>query len=243
VSRRLVDECARNAFGVLFVPIPRAWRFYIAQLASRALAHVVWVRPMMGGKLQAFDGPRETALGALYRCMHRFGLPFDPVVTVGGVQPMGGTLIITAHFGLTGLLLRWLSDCGHEVSVVMYRGPANPMISGTREPLDVIPTDQLTLVRVRRRLATGRIVIALADGSVSPSRPHRVQSAIGPRGVSDHIMQFAERTRVPILFASTQVGDSGKVLIRLVRPASVHAEELCREFCQFLESVGVARQP
>ncbi|HYE66490.1 MAG TPA: hypothetical protein VD966_12960 [Pyrinomonadaceae bacterium] len=131
--------------GLLLSVCPRRRRFAVAQRIAKLLRPLVCRTSLFADQIQFFDDFPEVALRIVYRSMMRLNIGFDPALTVHGAEALGagGMLILTGHFSLNGLFIRWLSDRGYRVSMVMYSPFREPKVTGTRTPLDVIKSDQI----------------------------------------------------------------------------------------------------
>jgi hypothetical protein len=231
-----------SAAGRALAACPRRRRFAAARRLARAV-HPLVRRTAFYKTRTRLDGYREDALRLAIHTMGRLGVEFDPIVTVRGAEAVGagGAIVISGHFLLNGMFLRWLYERGSRVSVLMAQAPDRPkVIIGTRVPLEVLLPDPMVLVRVRRRVTAGGVVLMDIDALEPGEGRHRVDTPMGPRYVSDAVMRFAERAKLPILFCATRVARGGEVVVSVARPTSSCAASVLREFCHFL--VAEARQ-
>lgn len=116
----------------------------------------------------------------------------------------------------------------------MYSPLAKPRVLGTLMPIEVLRADHTVLVRVRRRLAEGGVVVIALDTSQTVGTWRTLDKPGGLRNVNDTAMRFAERVQVPVLFCSTHIGDDGNVEATIMQPPSSSATQLFNEFCSFL---------
>ena len=184
------------------------------------------------------DGYRESALAFMFDKMTLSGIEFDPASTFVGDEPTGpaGAIIISGHFHLNNLYLRLVHDRGKRVNLLMESPPIVPRVVGTRSPLGIIRPDTMSLVRIRRRVAAGEIVGALVDTTEEREGRPAITTPHGTVFISDEIMRLAERAGLPILFGTTRVAASGKIVMKLIRPSSTRADAVLEEFCQFLRA-------
>lgn len=232
----ILAKGADAALGIGFGVCPRRHRFTAARHLARPL------RPLRrlisrystwrGGAHRV--GYRNDALECVVNSLCNSDIEFDPTLVVRGADAIGpgGAILVSAHTGLSPLFVRWLSDRGHRVSVVTKR--KNRKIPGRRDPLEVIRPDSMMLVRVRQRVAAGGMVLLYIDSELPIEGWHKVQVKYGPLYVSDKIMRFAERARLPLLYCATRVQADGEIVARIVRPTSTSAAVAFDEFCQFL---------
>ena len=230
-----IERAVQLAIGAALLLCPRSLRFRAAlHIAKRLELMLRWLG-RSSSQFLPFDGYREVALQHAYRGMQRLKIEFDPDLKVIGSESIdNGTLIFTGHFGLTGVFLRWLFDKGKRVSTIMYAPFANPRVLGTLNPIEVIKADSMVLVRVRRRLAEGGVVVIALDTSQTSRSWRALDKPGGLRNVNETAMRFAERTNVPVLFCSTRIGDDGNVEATITHPSWTNSTELFDKFCSFL---------
>jgi hypothetical protein len=199
------------------------------------LLHRISLDPRPLGHL---DGELDRTLVLLLDRMARRNVKFDPSLTVLGAEALDstGAILISGHFFLNNLFLRWLHDRGRRVSIIMTTRPARTRFIGTDDPMEIIEADSLCLLRARRRVAEGGIVgipvdcISHLDGTPSIDSPY------GKLFLPQNVMRFAERAGIPLLFVATHVTRDGLVVTNLVRPSSTQADSVYQEFCQFMLS-------
>lgn len=225
-----------NLPGLLLHIVPRRHRFAVAVRMAERLQPVV--RHMLRHLPPRIDGSREESLRFVCRGARQINLRFDPKLIIRGAEHIGagGAIFISGHFMLNGLFARWLHDQGHRVSVVMRFPPERPVIQGTRLPLDVIKADELTFVRIRQRVADGGMVIIDIDDPDPSRRSHLVETRRSPRYVSETVLKFAERARIPLLFCATRVTTRNEVLTTIAHPSMPQSEIVLNEFCRFLQA-------
>lgn len=231
-----VESGIHFVIGFALILCPRSLRFRAALSVAKLLQPALLLRASTR-QYRPFDGYREAALQHAYRGMQRLKVQFDPELRVIGPKTIDkGSLILTGHFGLTGIFLRWLFNQGHKVATVMYAPFAKPRVLGTLTPIEVLRADHTVLVRVRRRLAEGGVVVMALDTSQTVGTWRTLDKPGGLRNVNDTAMRFAERANVPVLFCSTRIGDDGNVEATLVQAPWSSATQLFDEFCSFLSS-------
>lgn len=187
-------------------------------------------------------GVLDSELGhILFRTLERLtrcGIEFDPILTVHGAEALsqGGALLISGHFFLNFLFIRWLHDQRQSVNVVLLRAAERVGVLGTHDSVEIINPDAMSLIRIRRKVKAGSIVaIALDDPSPQEGR-RRISLPSGTLFVSDKIFRFAERAGLPILFLATRLTSDGEIIAHVVRPSSARAAVVFDEFCQFLQA-------
>ena len=239
VARACLSLSAKGAETVLggaFALCPRRYRFAAARHLARPLRPLRRLITLYSVRRSGAHrvGYRNDALEHTINSLCKSEIEFDLMMNVQGSEAVseGGAIFISAHTGLSTLFVRWLSDRGHQVSVVTKR--KNRKIPGSLDPLDVIRPDTMMLVRVRQRVAAGRVVLLYVDSEHPIEGWHKIEVKYGPLYISDKVMRFAERARIPILFCATRVMADGQVGSRIVRPSSTSAAVVFDEFCQFL---------
>jgi len=162
-------------------------------------------------------------------------MEFDQTLAVRGADSIGegGAILVSAHFGLSLLFVRWLYDHGYQVSVVTEQ-INRKTIPGRRAPVEVLLPDEMVFVRIRQRIASGGLVLINVDSELPAERRHKIEVKYGPLYVSDNVMRFAERARIPLLYHATRVLADGEIVTRIVRPTSTNASVAFEEFCRFL---------
>jgi hypothetical protein len=227
--------------GLAFVACPRRWRFGVARQLARGFQPIVRARERSRSPLcrwSTIDGYQELSLQYTLHGLERQGIQFDPAVTVHAADAIGagGVLIASAHVFLNRLFIRWLVEQGRQVSIVMSEPPERLPLLGARASLDVIKADATVFFGIRQRIAAGRVVVIALDVKKEVAGWRRVETPVGPRFVSDAVMQFAERAGIPILFAITRIAGDGEIVTNIVRPSSNRTGVVFDEYCRFLHT-------
>ncbi|MGH9942587.1 MAG: hypothetical protein ACRD9R_09570 [Pyrinomonadaceae bacterium] len=233
----LLAKGANTALGVGLAACPRRHRFTAARHLARLLQplrrFISLYSCWKGGAHRV--GYRNDALECTVDSLCNSDIEFDPTLLVQGAEAIGpgGAIFVSAHFGLSTLFVRWLSDHGYRVSVVTKR--KNRKIPGRLDPLEVIRPDAMALVRIRQSVAAGGVVLIYIDSEHPTEGWRQIEVKYGPLYISDTIMRFAERARIPLLYCATRVLDDGRIVTRITRPSSSRAAVALDEFCQFLQ--------
>lgn len=162
---------------------------------------------------------REAALRFLMTSATSAGVILDPNARVHGEQVLldayeraGKLLLYTAHYNLTGLMLRRLHDLGFPVAVVA--GGSRRRVRqfwGTHDTIEGIEARADVWQRVRTALKRGRIVMAMVDGG----EPSGEGIAFAGNRQNGYIrvspFTFAVRTRTPVVFFTCRLADDGVV--------------------------------
>lgn len=213
------------------------YRFKLAMLVARPIGHLLRRTSYYAERPPLRDGYREEALRLSYGRLVRRGLKFDPALKVNGPEPpvTGGAIILSCHFLLNVLYLRWLHDKGYLLSTVGNYGE-QPTFAGTSTPLDVIKPSKTLFLQAMRRLREGRIVGAAVDFHkyFPGARPLEIDGQY--LYLSDGLIKLAARANVPVMFLATRIGQDGRIETDIVKASGTCCEEVFNEFCQFLRS-------
>lgn len=233
----IIAKGADSALGVGFALCPRPYRFAAARhLATplRPLRRLITRYSTWRGAAHRV-GYRNAALQCTFDSLYNSGMEFDQTLAVRGADSIGegGAILVSAHFGLSLLFVRWLYDHGYQVSVVTEQ-INRKTIPGRRAPVEVLLPDEMVFVRIRQRIASGGLVLINVDSELPAERRHKIEVKYGPLYVSDNVMRFAERARIPLLYHATRVLADGEIVTRIVRPTSTNASVAFEEFCRFL---------
>ena len=233
----VIARGAGTALGAGFALCPRPYRFAAARhlaVPLRPLRRLITRYSTWKGAVHRL-GYRNHALQCTLDSLYNAGIEFDQTLTVQGADSIGagGAILVSAHFGLSLLFVRWLYDHGYRVTVVTEQ-QHRKTIPGTRAPIEVLEPDAMVFVRIRQRVASGGLVLVNVDSELPAERRHKIEVKYGPLYVSDNVMQFAERARIPLLYHATRVLADGEIVTRIVRPTATSAAVAFEEFCRFL---------
>jgi hypothetical protein len=182
------------------------------------------------------QGPRERSLWFLLNRLFAHDIDFIPVLRAQPPQlpgESGGALIITSHHFLNRLFMLWLTQQGRRVTLVSGVQDLAEHL-GSRNKVERIRPNEQTYLRARRRIRDNHLVIITTDAlqPIPNSRPLELGGVT--HYISETAPRFAERARIPLLFAFTRIGAGGQVLVHLARPSTTQANIAMDEFCQFL---------
>lgn len=220
---RAVAEIAGRVAARAFAMLPRRYRFAAARRLAILLGPLYRFTPAYRRRPSQLDGCYEELLRVLYRIMARAGVGFDPELEIqADVLPRGGALLVSAHFLLNGLLIRWLLDHGHG-PVRVANSDRVEYYAGTRTAIATIKPGPSTLVRIRSLLRDGHKVIAYIDDRQAHDDWTPVETNAGTKYISDALMRFAERTGTPLYFVFTRIAEGRVVTSIEAAPSSAEA--------------------
>ena len=240
-ARRRPALFLADVAGHLFHLIPHRKRFEVARRLGLALAKLYRHAPFYGRRPSLLDGAREECIRRLLRMMTRAGVPFVPELHVRGGElvPAGPALVLSAHFLLDIMMSRWLEEHGHPFTAVFGIERERMFVAGTRRPLDKLRTGPQVLVEIRGRLARGRkVLVNIEQPTLTPDPawlPFDVDG-VGRTYVSPAALRFAERARVPVLFAVVRMDDHDRMTLTFARPSAEDAETMLADYCDFLRA-------
>jgi hypothetical protein len=243
MARALARVTILRLLALAVALCPRRTRFaallHLSRVATPLLRRIAPTPPFVGN----LDGYREQVILEALARLTRHGILVEPRLTVKGqaALPANGAILVSGHFSLNWLFLRWLHDHGARVRAAAPEPPPQSNFIGTRTPLNFIKTDTLGLLRIRRWVAAGGVVGVVLDRREGDARWHGVATVAGPLFVTDKIMRLAERADLPLLFVSTRLTAGGEVEVEVIRPAGTHAADTFHEFCHFLRAQCAAQ--
>jgi lauroyl/myristoyl acyltransferase len=209
-------HCAALALRI----VPRHHRFAAACMLARTLEPVVLRTAVYRTWPGRLDSVREISLYGVMTLMDRQRVAFDPAIRVIGAELLHddmrrgrGLLVLGLHQSLLTLFPRYLHDIGCTPTIIAAAGTFP--IAGTGATFPAIQASAHLLVRVRTELRAGGLVCAMLDGGRHLRR--RVDTAAGPRAISDAWVRLAHRCQARILFASAHV-EPKQIVISLTRP-------------------------
>jgi hypothetical protein len=232
--RRYLQPFAHLA-GNVFRILPRRRRFGVALRIALLLAPLLRRSRYYQRRPSLLDGPREEALRIVLRTMTRARVQFDPELRFKGRELVeeGPLLIVSGHFLLNILSMRWTFDAGRTV-IAALGGPREPMYyPGTTVPLDILYAGPQMFVQLRNSIAARAATFITIEVPV----PHDwfvAHTVVGRRYISPATFAFAERTATPVVFVATYLDDAGRVTATYERPRSSEAGPMTAEFGEFL---------
>jgi hypothetical protein len=220
----------------MFSLFPRRRRFTIALHISKLIRPLLQWASLYQPLPHSLDDYPDHVLALILGRMTHYGVEFDPVLTVHGAEALsaGGAIIISGHYYLNFVFLRWLLDQGREVSFVTDYYPERWKIMGTNIPLDAFHASGGGLRGIRRRVKAGGLVAVALDSQHAAQGWRELKMRHRTVFISDTIFRFAERAGLPILFFVTHVTADGRIIAKVARPSSRQAARVQDEFCQFL---------
>lgn len=192
---------------------PRRRRFEFARRLSWFLA------PFAGlfatDEWRVLNSSREIAMWALVRAMNRDAIEFDPDLDVRGgeiIDEPGGLLLVSGHFRLAHLLVRYVHDRGRVGTMVRADPQDNLFVAGTRVPQAVLLRTPHVLVAIRDLLKRGEVVMLAIDST----EPVAHGFTVGPVHVSDATLRVAERAGAAVAFYDARM-IGGRVRVTITR--------------------------
>jgi hypothetical protein len=241
-----VLSTAGLALALAFRLLPKRARFRAAVLLAR------WLEPLFA-RTRAFaerarlrtDDPREISLDLLLMMLTRHGTTFDPLLEVEGLEhlgsPGGGPVLIASTHAMLGMIfVRWLEGRGYRtvtISAYPFRFP------GTRAQAPVVIPSPGLFLEIRQLFRSGRTVIAALDRAAPERRNTRVETAAGPILISEALMEFAMRRGVRIVFMTTLMDSSARIVTYLgASPAGRRpVREVTADFARFVDEAQRGR--
>jgi hypothetical protein len=223
--------------GNVFRVVPKRYRFEVARRLALLFAPVFRRTPYYARRASWLDGAREESLRMLLRSMVRAKVEFDPTIVCHGASlvPDGPFIVVSAHYLLNTLMMRWVHDRGGTLHNIAA-GPRTEQVfyAGTRRPLQLLYRGPAVLLQARQKLAEGSSIYLIAETRVE----HPTWKAVDHDGdrrryVSSAMMKFALRNRTPVVFTATYFDDAGQVAIIFERPSSSDADAMTDEFIEF----------
>lgn len=217
--------------------LPRRLRFRAAALAAAISSPLV----ARAARAHRDSSARAVALSLAVDALSDADIGFDPRFCVTGAEELRaaaesgrGVLAITTHRNgvLAKLFPRYVHELGHTPAAVTET--IGMCVSGTRLPVDSVFPSPHCLVRVRRLLGRGRIILAAIDVERGTSRSREIEVGGAQVNVSDSLVQLALRCGAGIVFLEANVSPAGMVDLRLRRSESADAESVLRDFAAFL---------
>lgn len=234
----------RSRMGIPWRPVILTLRFLPRRLRFRAAAVAAAISsPLIARAARAHrdSSPRAVALSLAVDALSDAEIAFDPRFRVAGAEELRGAaeggrgvLAVTTHRNavLAKLFPRYVHELGHAPAAVTEI--IGMRVSGTRLPVDSVYPSPYCLVRVRRLLERGRIILAAIDVERGTSRSREIAVGDAQVNVSDSLVQLALRCGAAIVFMEANVSPAGVVDLRLRRSGSADAESVLRDFAAFL---------
>lgn len=239
----VVKRILLSAHDAVTSRCPRRWRFRYAVCLSRIVGPILHGSSLHQRPWRSLDTNHELTLSRILQRMVHQRIGFDPVIDVRGMESLqdGAAILISGHFSLNLLGLRWLYDQGHPVTLLTEHSWLYSHICGIPELNETILPDSHSLINVRGRLLGGNKIGLDIDCFSPHSGSRAIETPMGTVYIRDTIMKLAERMGVPVLFVATHFIRDGHVTANIIRPSSTRAEIVLDEFCRFLEAECAAR--
>ncbi len=224
----------------IFALLPCAWRFE----AMRRLARFSWPVFRLVEHSKIFILPlhnyRDLALKLPLHALIRYNIPFKTALNISPanlLEANSGVLILTCHLTMNRFFIRWLCDQGRRVSVVTIN-PAPEEYMGWDYPVEAIKPDANSLFQIRRRIKEGQIVFLPTDNpALTNIHTHEVNLGNESFYIAGKVLEFIEKTSLPVFFGVASVSPDGQIIVKLGRPSTTDSEIAINEFCQFLATV------
>jgi hypothetical protein len=235
MSVRKVFQLMADVIGHSFRVLPRRNRYGAARRIALTIAPVLRLLPYYRRRPSSLDGYREESLRMFLRTMVRAGVTFDPDIDFRGVPlPDGPALLASAHMLLDVHFTRRLYDRGQTLSAVVGGQGEELFYLGTRKLIDLIYVSPTCFLQVRTKLRQGNVVFVDLDYDREYPRCVRVDTAGGPRWISDKFLKFAAKNGSPLFFVCARIGEERRVVVTCERASSRDAAGMLREYCEFL---------
>jgi hypothetical protein len=185
----------------------------------------------------ALDTYREYFTASLLQSLTQAGIEFDPEIEVRGAEhiPESGAFLLSGHFYLNFVFMRWLHDRGREHSVFLLLGVDDWRIVGTRQQMRVLDPGSASLLQARRRIRSDELVLAAVD--YHQPHPKRVKVECAERGIfiTENIFKLAYRLRRPILFFDASLEAENKIVVRIEPATSNSPFRAADEYGSYLQ--------
>lgn len=240
----VVKRILLSAHDIAISHCPRRWRFHYAVWLSRVVGPILYRSSLHQRPLRSLDTYHERTLSRLIQRMVHQRLGFDPVIDVQGLDALhdSAAILISGHFSLNLLGLRWLYDHGHPVTLVTEHSWLYSHTIGISAVSETICPDAFSLINIRSRLLSRKKIGIDIDCFSRNGGPRTIETPMGTVFIRDTIMKFAERMGVPVLFVVTHFTRDGNVSANIVRPSSTRAEIVLDDFCRFLAAECAAKE-
>ena len=221
-----------------FRPLSRTARFRFAVVLASLLAPVLRLTGYVKMPPFALDTYREYVTATFLQSLTNDDIEFDPEIEVCGAQhlPKGGAILVSGHFYLNFVFLRWLRDQGRAPSVFLRLGVNTWRFVGTRESMPILDPDGRSLLRVRELVRSGKLVVSAIDNNEPFQDWTELNVSERPIFVSDHLFRFAEQLRCPVLFFHTCLNKKGIVVAEMVPATTLGTARTIAEFSDFMNS-------
>ena len=181
---------------------------------------------------------REFLTAGFLQSLTNRGAEFDAVIEVRGAEliPEKGAILLSGHFYLNFVFLRWLHDNERAHSVFLATGTDRWPILGTNTELKRLLPGNISLVRVKQLLSEGEIVIAAIDDCEHHPNWTKLEIAGREIYISDALIRFAERSGTPVFFFDTYFESNYKIVTEIVRPSLAEHATIVDDFEPFIRN-------
>lgn len=181
---------------------------------------------------------REFTTATVLISMTLHDVEFDPEVSLTGddLNFTGGAILITGHFYLNFVFLRKLHDIGRQPATFLDVSKDQWRLLGTNLPLEVIEPNKMSLVHLKRCLSEGKLVTVAIDNSTQLPNYKKLNVATRDVFVSDTIIKFALRSKIPIYFFDTFFDENNNIVAEIVKVNSKKTALVLDEFSQFISA-------
>jgi hypothetical protein len=171
---------------------------------------------------------REFSTSAFLQSLTQAGVEFDPVmnVTFIGDRPKGPSILVSGHFYLDFLFIRWVHDNIASPGVFLLTGADEWLILGTQVPMETLAPGHRSLFETRRVLGSGRPVIAAIDHFLSAGKEwERLPIDERELYASRALLKYAARANVPLFFFDTFFdGDGVRAIVERISTDDAFSE-------------------
>ncbi|HEX8363470.1 MAG TPA: hypothetical protein VF613_25345 [Longimicrobium sp.] len=211
-ANRSARRLATRPFRAWMEALPRQRRFGALLRLARTVAPLA---PRRGLGLilhnrSPLESTRDIVFVQLLALLNRYQIPFDPEVTVEGIECLDeavaagrGVLLAGPHTHVTILTtIRHLHDSGYPLSAVTLGAFERP--AGKKSAIHEIPHNPHFLLAVRDALNEGRTVFAMIDRYTAVPGTVPVETCGGTVHVADALFRLAARCGARVVFVATR---------------------------------------
>lgn len=241
---------AGRLFGLAMRLVPTRFRFAVAVRLAGVLAVPMRRTRVFDGFVRTLrvNSERDISLHLLLTAMSASGTAFDLPLTVHGEEILHealasgrGTVIVAPHALLSLLILRYLHDRRHSLTILSNDPEISLAGTGTAAP--TVQPSPTVLVALRSRLRAGQIVCAMIDRVESTGKQTvAFDSRVGQLHVSDSLIRLAVRCDAHILFTAARAeARDVRLTVAAPRPDSSGVPEaIAGDFIGFVQAHALA---
>lgn len=216
-TTELLRYASAFAGSIPMAVVPRRMRFGVTCRAARILAPVVG--PLLLRRYgNVLGSTTDETARILFRALARMRVPFDVTFTSdmdGDVLQTlrhEGAVFVTAHFPMNALFRRWLFDHGQDPVTIRINDRGAPVIWGTAQRFQVLPSGRTALVQMRRALLERRTVLIAIERPQPGVRSVAFESRFGTISIATPVFTLAEKMRVPLFFFGVRATADGSAI-------------------------------